>query len=238
MRNLPDPAAWGLPDCAFEILKGGHRARVLRGSSASGDWVFKTTTRTEAQLAWLKRCAEFAQAAGMEAVVPHRTLDGTFSHAGWTAEPYVASRSLQAGERGRFRAMLRRLHKTAFGLEQRPGFLNARALLHDDRGGDIDFTAMPAPLVQRCRSAFAAIPSAPLTLVHGDLNPANVGVKPSGHIVVYDWDEARVDHPLFDMVAIGALHHGVPHRVATAFEVATCWKSEPERAMSLAERFW
>jgi len=236
MTNLPNPADWGLPDCALEPLPAGHLSAGFRTRGLGNERVFKTTTRSQVQLAWLADCASVLKASSIAVALPMAGLDGRFVQNGWISEPFVPGRSLENAEWTRVRTTLRRMQKTAFGKDQRPGFLNARGFLKADASGDIDFSKMPEAVVRKCRTAFAAIPSAPLTLVHGSLTPSNLAVTPWGQFVLYDWDDARVDHPLFDLVAIGALDNPIPKRAALAYEVATCWQSEPERARVLAER--
>jgi len=198
--------------------------------------VFKVTTRTEAQLAWLAGCAPTLRRAGVSAPMPQRGEDGRFVQAGWTCEPFVRGRPLRYGEKTGLRSAIRRVHRQGFGLRQRPGFLNARAFLEAESGGDVDLSTMPRALVARLRAAFEGVPRKPLTLVHGGLGDANIAVRPWGQYVLYDWDAARLDHPLFDLVACGAIDNPVPGRAALAFEIATRWHRQRDYAMSLAER--
>ncbi|MGX9356324.1 phosphotransferase family protein [Roseobacteraceae bacterium S113] len=235
-QTSPNPAAWGLPDFSFEHLCGGARNTVIRGTGDGADYVFKTTRRTQEQLTWLLRLDAPLRAAGIARALPEPTLTGTLAHDGWTMERHVPGRALTAAERTRLRQTLRRLQRSAVDVPQRPGFRSARDLLTETRGGDIDLDPMPEATLRKCRAAWARVPSTPVTLCHGDLNGTNIAVAPWGQFVLYDWDEARVDHPLFDMVAIGALDHRVPRRAALAYEIATCWHLEPERAMSLAQQ--
>ena len=41
----------------------------------------------------------------------------------------------------------------------------------------------------------------PMTLVHGDLHPGNAAVH-NGQVIVFDWTDASIAHPFFDMMAI------------------------------------
>ena len=66
-------------------------------------------------------------------------------------------------------------------------------------------------------------------VVHGDAGGMNALVAPDGSCALIDWDEARVDDPLFDVPADPG-----EERAALAWEVATCWMREPGYAKRLA----
>jgi len=53
--------------------------------------------------------------------------------------------------------------------------------------------AVPA-LEAACRRAVF-----PATLVHGDFHPGNVVFDDDGGVVIFDWSDACVAHPLFDL---------------------------------------
>ncbi|MCH2165797.1 MAG: aminoglycoside phosphotransferase family protein [Marinovum sp.] len=235
MATEPDPAAWGLPDFSFEPLSGGARNIVLLARGPGIKVVFKTTRRCEDQMRWLLEVVPWLRSAGLEIAMPMETSDGALTHAGWTVEPFVPGRALTIPDMGRFRQTLLRLQGLACGMAQRPGFASAGELMSAHQSADFDLYSMPIELLARCRAAWSQVPGAPLTLCHGDLNPSNLAITPWGQFVIYDWDEARIDHPLFDLVAIGALDHATPRRAALAYEIAACWNLERERAMSLAK---
>lgn len=68
-------------------------------------------------------------------------------------------------------------------------------------------------------------------VIHGDPVGANALITPEGNCVLIDWDEARVDDPLFDL----KLTEG-EERAALAWEIVVCWKPEPSYARELAEQ--
>ncbi len=234
LGDLPDPAAWGLPDLAFEPMPGGHRNRVLRGIGVGAGFVFKTTTRTPQALAWLAAVKRPALEAGFVVALPQPTRSGAVAAAGWTMEPWIEGAPLDAGDLPRLGTAMADLHRRTQGIAQRPGFAAARDLLQQTRGGDIDLGQMPEPLVAMCRAAWTVLPDDPLTLVHGDLNPGNILLTPSGHFALLDWDEARADLPLFDRMALGETGDTVARTAALAYEIACCWGTEPARAHRLA----
>ena len=91
-------------------------------------------------------------------------------------------------------AELRRLHTLMTDWPARPDFPGTRELLTTTRSGDVDLTAMPAPAVAACRSAWQAL-TGQTTVIHGDPCAANVRVL-DGQVGFLDWAEARVDHPV------------------------------------------
>lgn len=109
------------------------------------------------------------------------------------------------------------------------------ALLREGRGGDDNLWAMPRRLAQAILAAFLAVASEPAGLVHGDLNPGNVILTPNGPALV-DWDESRADHLFLDLSPLGGRQSVRQRRAALAYEVACCWRVEPERARRLARR--
>jgi len=77
--------------------------------------------------------------------------------------------------------------------------------------------------------------------VHGDLGAGAVLVH-DGDIGIIDWDEARVDVPVLDLIGIPG-HEGPPgvdpvvvQLAALAWETATCWVPEPRYASNLLDQ--
>lgn len=215
-------------------LAGGNRNVVLRTEGLEQDIVFKSTSRSAAALAWLTPVMDAAEAAGF--VVPRLIPSdrGHLSEAGWTAEPFLEGPPLDPKRMATLAPKIDRFQKLAAPLPQRPGFLSAREFLHKTKGGDIDLAAMPDALSAACRTAFAALDDR-TTIIHGDLTPSNVLIAPDGRITLIDWDEARRDHPTFDLAAFGQTAK-TEARARLAWEIACCWKTEPERARDLASR--
>ena len=82
----------------------------------------------------------------------------------------------------------------------------ARALLADDAslsGLDSDEVAKARALESKVDSLCAALAEAgmPNTLLHGDLHLSNVA-RPDGRYVFFDWSDASVGHPLFDLIDV------------------------------------
>ncbi|WP_299687367.1 phosphotransferase [uncultured Tateyamaria sp.] len=220
----PPLDAWGLSGAPVP-LPGGHRNTVLR----VGNHVVKSTRRTEAAVAWLLPVMEALAMRGLHAPRPMRSARGALVVQGWTCEPFVHGAPCDASALRRVWPYL----STAFG--QRPGFAHTRALRYVPCSGDIDLSTVPNPLLRAVRRAWAALPQTAPRVVHGDLNRTNL-IRSVHGVTVIDWDEARLDHPGFDRVALGR-GTTTEARAALAMEIASCWRPEPARARALARRF-
>ena len=234
MADYPNPEAWQLPGFSFEVLAGGARNTVLRGTGMGAAYVFKSTTRSEAQLAWLMHVKHAADRVGLRVALPLPTATGAFSHDGWTMERFVAGECATRDQLETIAPKLDAFHKQTLRMPQRPGFANARDLIQHNMGGDIDLTSMPPELVSQCRAAWALVPEQPACLIHGDVNPSNIIISEAGNPVLLDWDEARVDLATFDLLALEQRSDPVIRAGALAFEIAMCWCIETQRATALA----
>jgi len=126
-------------------------------------------------------------------------------------------------------------HLAGRKLPQRPGFASCADLLTQDHGGDVDMTALPADLRDRIRYAFAAIADELVTALHGDLGEINLLMEDGQPPALIDWDECRVDCPFFDQQRLpGVKLTEAQTRACLAFEIATCWQSEPDYSKNLA----
>ncbi|MFY0659154.1 MAG: aminoglycoside phosphotransferase family protein [Shimia sp.] len=232
--SLPPIKLWGL-SCSLETLAGGHRNQVWRTRGLPQDVVFKSTTRSEPALDWLTPVQEVARRCGF--VVPHmmRSTNGWLSEAGWTCETLVEGGIVPRDGLAEVAALLASFHARTQGWEQRPGFLSSIALLSQDRGGDVDFAQMPRDVVALCRAAWRAVADRVTCVVHGDLAPGNVLRLADGRFALLDWDECRVDLPLFD-IAPHAPKSEAETRAHLAWEVACSWRHEPDYARDMAER--
>ncbi len=197
-----------------------------------GDHVLKTTRRSEAGISWLLPVFDLLQQHGLRAPRPLRSAHGTLIVDGWTCEPFVTGTPCDPAH---VRAIWPHVSRSTRQIRQRPGFSAARALCHVPRGGDIDLTRLPAPLARAIRQAWHALPPEPSGAVHGDLTPSNL-IRSGNRIAVIDWDEARMDHPAFDRVALGTGTETERH-AAAAWEIACSWHIEPDHARALVKPF-
>jgi Ser/Thr protein kinase RdoA (MazF antagonist) len=182
-------------------------------------------------LDWLERCD-----VGAPRVLP--TLDGE-AHAGGclVVEHVDGAPPVGDADWARVRATLHRLHHVCGGWPQRPGSLSSRELLTYEQGGEVDLEAMPPDARRRCREAWQPMGRVATTVVHGDPSPANVRIV-GDRAVLLGWGRARVDAPLFDLVALPRPADGKvddelwarARRAWHAWEAARGWLTEPTYA--------
>ena len=221
--SLPPTHLWGVTG-PVQPLEGGHRNQVFKLSHPDGDLVFKSTRRSADALDWLHNV--FHQ-IGPDLCAPYlkASLSGQLLQNGWTCEPFIMGHPVSEQEAQQIK--LPPIHGP-----QRHGFTTTPALGNHDTSGDIDLRAMPSDVVSACRAAWRALADLPTGVVHGDLNPSNLKRLPDGRICLLDWDEARVDARIFDLPIASLTPPQAKAR--TAFEVASCWQIEPDRARNLA----
>ena len=223
----PPLDAWGLTGTAVP-LTGGHRNTVLR----VGDFVLKTTRRSEAAIAWLLPVFQRLERYGLRAPHPIRSARGGFIAEGWICEPFVTGTPCNPLH---LRAAWPRVTRSSGNIPQRPGFAAARTLCRMPRGGDIDLTRLPPVLARALRTAWRALDHARPCIVHADLNSSNLILTGDG-IAIIDWDEARVDHPGFDRAALG-IGTRIETHAALAWEIACSWQLEPHHARTRLRAF-
>jgi len=224
----PPLDAWNLSGTPI-ALPGGHRNTVLR----VGDYVVKTSRRSEDALRWLAPAQDIARAAGLHTPRLIESTSGPLRVDGWTCVPYLPGTPTEPAQ---IADRIARMHARSHALPQRPGFASARDLRTDTDGSDIDLTDMPTDLVARIRHAWAAVADRPIAAVHGDLNPSNILTQPDGTHVLIDWDEAHQNLTLFDTGTWDA-SDPVVVRARQAWEIACSWQIEPEHAQALAQLF-
>ena len=219
-------------------LRGGYRNTVLLVETAGERHIAKSTRRSEAALRWAENAMHAAQAAGFvtPAFVP--SIRGRLVEDGVTVETFIEGEPASQEDLVTARRFLERFHQETRDWPQRPGFASATELLELERGGDVDLSEMPSDLVEICRLAWRVLAYEPVSVVHGDLNSANVLRTPNGLLVLLDWDEARRDASVFDTAALeGEVSHAVA-RALLAWEVAVSWRVEPQHARAQAERLF
>lgn len=197
----------------------------------------RTSGRSVESLAWELDLLRALSDAGVVVPMPVPTDDGR-RH----ADGVVVQRFIPGGppcddhDWRRVVGVLQLVHATTIGWPQRPGFASARQLLTRARGGDVDLSAMPAPVAELVRRAWLPVLGATESAIHGDLGASNV-LMTGDQVGLIDWDEARVDVPAFDYAHLPG---GVRLPIAgdrsaivtagVAWETATCWRAEPEYA--------
>jgi Ser/Thr protein kinase RdoA (MazF antagonist) len=232
--------AWG-EFSEISQLEGSNRTTAMLVQRGDQLLVAKTTARSPEALRWLAGVLPRAKDAGfvVPSLVP--TANGELVAEGVTLETWVEGSPLPRADFHRVQPLIREFHRLTRGFPQRPGFASSQELLSLERGGDVDLANMPEHLVAACRAAWMDVASSDLCVVHGDLNPGNLLLTPTGRIGLIDWDETRLDLALFDEAALHSSEEGAEGadrgpaaRALLAWEVAACWHVEPEYARRLA----
>ena len=244
-------AAWGRDARLGDSLGGGSRNDVREVWVGSVRHVARWSPRSAPALAWETDLLLDLARAGLHVPRPVSTPDGRTQVDGVTVVTWLDGDPPES--RADWRAVgttLAHLHTLTRERGQRPGFVAVTDLRTTTLGGDIDLDGMPADAVATCRAAWAALPPDPPAVVHGDPGAANVRLW-RGQAGLIDWDEARVDLPLFDLVSLPlprvdiARLTGQPlsgpglaaaRRAALAWEVANGWTVEPAYARRCLDR--
>lgn len=215
-------------------LSGGFRNEVLEIRLGGRRLVARRSRRVGASLEWELDLLAFLGGHGF--VVPQvvNSVDGRRHVGGVVVQQWLEGEPPQEQDWSPVAAELGRLHELTRGWPQRPGFCASSDLLHRDRGGDVDLSAMPASAVHACRRAWRGIADVPRGVVHGDPGAGNIRMTKAG-VGLLDWDEARVDHVDLDFADLpvpslppGRL--GVARAAVHAWEAANGWRLEPDYA--------
>lgn len=222
--------AWGRLKVLGQ-LSGGHRNACFKVAQNDRLFVAKTTRRSNAALAWLGPVQEFAQMAGFRVPRLIRSKGGNLSENGWTLEPFLQGHPAQQSETLQFTSLLRRFHQLGKNHIQRPTFVSAKDLLIQTVSGDVDLEDMPKEIVKKCRDAWGKLSDATPCTIHADFGAENILVMDGQAPALIDWDECRVDTPVFDFDADKGSEIS---KARLAWEIACCWEIEPRRARYLA----
>lgn len=209
-------------------MSGGARTEVWSGFLRDRAIVLRYSSRSDDSRTWEWNLLKRLNLAGIRVPRLVPTTDGVLDVSGWHVYPYVEGREPDADD-PRLLGTLRAVHAETVGWPQRPGSVSASTLLTSNSGGDVDLTRMPTDLVEALRDAWrSAMDTHPSSVVHGDCGPRNALIEAKGQCVLIDWDEARVDAPIFDLPT-----NDLERRAGLAWEIATCWCTEPSYARSL-----
>ena len=230
------------PGRVVKNLPGGHRNTVVLVEMAGRVYVAKSTRRSEAALRWVADAMQEARAAGFATPEFVPSSQNRLMEDGVTVETFIEGSPATVEDLLGAQPRLERFHQATRDWPQRPGFATATDLLTLEKGGDVDLdlSQIPPDLVATCRAAWTLFVGEPVSVVHGDLNTANVLKTPDGRLALLDWDEARLDASLFDTtISQGDADGQLPHaltKALVAWEVAVCWHVEPGHARRQAER--
>ena len=181
MNNVPPIELWSV-SADLVPLAGGHRNVAFRTVGLRQDLVFKSTSRMPTAIEWLLPVLDFARKSGF--VIPPivRSCRGNLVECGWTCEEFVEGRPLSTEETRCIRENIERFHSLAAAVPNRPGQASSQDLLELTAGDDIELDKMPSSLAEACRTAWSGLVGYPPTIVHGDLNAANMLWCPDGKI--------------------------------------------------------
>jgi Ser/Thr protein kinase RdoA (MazF antagonist) len=231
-----DTSAWpGLT--LLERLAGGARSAVFRARRGREDLVVRRSGRPTDALDWELDLLGFLDGNGIRvpAVVPagdgQRHVNGVLVQRWLPGGP-----PRTAADWAAVVATVQQVHALTRGWPQRPGFASSRQLVDQDRGGDVDLSAMPADAATLVRHAWEPAMVGAECAIHGDVGGNNLLVL-EGRAALLDWDEARVDVPWFDFAHLPAqvtvstpVHRTDLTTAGVAWEAATCWIAEPQYA--------
>lgn len=220
----------------LEPLPGGNRSAVFKVQIADRLFAAKSTRRSEAAVRWMARLMDEAAALGLSVPRMQRAASGGYVSGGFTLETFCEGRAFPAERRCEVLKLIGRLHAATEEWEQRPGFASSRDLLTRADGGDARLSLMPAEAASLCRTAWRRLADGPMAAIHGDLGPGNLMAAPDGSPVIIDWDECRLDSPVFDLAPLRSAPGQAEAVARLAWEAAACWELEPDYARSrLAE---
>lgn len=232
--HTPPMGFWGI-SAETKPLLGGHRNRAVCTVGLRRNLVFKTTRRSVKAMDWLVEVQQIAILSGFDVPMLLPSRNGRIVESGWTCEPFIEGRAFSQSELPTIQDKILRFHGLSGHINQRPSFLSASDLVEKQRGGDIDLKEMPASLVEMCRSAWTALRDGPKTIVHGDLNTGNLIRCDNGGVALIDWDECRLDSPIFDLGQIAEVS-SLEKMAILAWEAACSWKLEPRHAETVAKK--
>ena len=226
---------WGKSAERIEPLSGGVANDVWLVRVGGKRSVARLGTRSNADLDWETRLLRFLDAEGIAVPVPIPTEDGRAFAEGLVVMTYVEGEPPETKKDWeRVAVTLRRVHALTGDWTQRPGWRSSQDLLAAEQGTRIDLTRMPADGVRRCRAAWARLSGARTAVVHGDPNARNVRMT-RDRVGLIDWDEARVDVPLLDLVlpenggGLSGDQAWIATQASAAWEAAVCWEDDYAR---------
>lgn len=227
---------WGAVDVESEV--SGLRNRVwtirLRGERC----VARQNDRSGEALDWELDLLGALHDEGFTVPFPIATASGERRVGGLVVLSFVEGREPEGKRDAELVGdELRRLHSLMPARPQRPGFLTCHELVATDRGGDVDMSLLAPEDAALCRDAWRRLPEREPTVIHGDPSPTNIRID-GNRVGLLDWDEARIDSPLFDLGALpdaesaglSSADFDRARRASVAWEVAVCWQLESDYA--------
>ncbi|MEM6637215.1 MAG: aminoglycoside phosphotransferase family protein [Pseudomonadota bacterium] len=211
--------AWG-DIKVLGTLKGGARSALVKIEIGDIRAVARKTRDTDPSIRWLASVCAIAERCGLICPRPLPSGTGAMVAGGWRVETFVSGIPASGKDMDRTLPLVKRLHAATRGrIGQRPGHPPMAARN----------SAAPVNLARACRAEF---PRRGRAAVHGDLHQGNLLVTDGGRLAFLDWDEARLDHPGFDLNVLGKRPSPNLH---AAYETEACWRDEPARARQMSK---
>ncbi len=161
-----------------------------------------------------------------------RSQSGNLVSQGWTLETFIEGRPWPTAKMPALKKPVIALHASSHRFLSRPGFAGSLEARRDAVAGTVCLADLPADVAALCLSAWEKIAEDRQIAVHGDLNPENVIQSPDGRPALIDWDECRMDAPLYDLLPLCDQDQVSPAWQAAhlAWETASGWDIEPAHA--------
>jgi Ser/Thr protein kinase RdoA (MazF antagonist) len=228
--------AWGTDARAIAPLSGGSRSDVWLIEIGQERLTARRSRRSPAALAWELDLIDYLAVHGVEVPRILPTLDGGRTNGDVVVFSWIEGRTPES-ERDWCNVAdeLRRIHQLTTGWLQRPTFASTQELLSQDAGGDVRLAEMPEEVVILCRDTWKQLADQPMSVVHGDPR-GNALITETG-VAFIDWDEARVDASILDLIDLPFFNDELEgrtrasaRRAASAWEASNSWSLEPEYA--------
>ncbi len=235
-----DVSAWPGLQLVAQIAEG-NRNEVWQGELHGNKVAVRRSRRSQASLQWELDLLAFLDRNGFRVPTVIPTGDGATS-----SESVVVQRWLDGAppesddDWHRVAIELQRLHRIGDGYPQRPNCCTVLELAEQRRSVDADLDIMPAEERALVLDIFAEFSDAPLSLIHGDLNPSNLRLDHNG-VGLLDWDESRCDISWHDLSNLGVVvldsaTHQRAERLSHAWEAANAWGPEPVYAIERLQK--
>ncbi len=225
---------WGSYD-VLSKFDGGMVADVYLIRLNNTLAVARFGTRSESYLRWEIDLIELLDRSGLRVPQFIRTSDGRAHVRGVTVMEYIEGREAStSSDESAVCDYLAKVHKATLNYPQRPLCISTSDVAQDATGENLDLSALPKDKFELCRTSWAALPKHDTSVVHGDPSSSNARVTDDG-VVLFDWDEARVDFSIIDFgyapsdVAGLGENYKVARRAYMAWDAAVCWSLEKGR---------
>lgn len=244
MDQPPDPTPWPGLELGPPV-DGGTRSRVWRGRLVEGAGgragseravAVRRSRRSGPSLAWELDLLTRLDAAGFLVPTPIPAADGRPHVDGVVVQRWIDGHPPTSdADWERVATELRRLHRAAIDVGQRPDCCAVTDLARHRRSVDADLDRVPATVERRVVEVFASLADRSPVLIHGDPGPENLRIGDDGRVGLLDWDESRLDLDWHDLSNLGIAvldpaDQARAERLSHAWEAVNGWVVEPDYA--------